>query len=186
MEDKMKIQIGVMGSAQDLNYGEELERLAEETGYQIASRGALLVFGAEKDYDSLSTAACRGAKKAGGLTIGVTYGRGKNIYQQDADIVICSGMERGGGREFVLAASCDALISISGGSGTLNELVVGYQLNIPLVAMRNTGGWSERLADTYFDARKRRLVVGAATPEEAAEIAVTLAKEYLGQFVRAK
>ncbi len=181
----MKIQIGVMGSAQDLNYGPELERIAEEVGYQLARRGAILVFGAEKDYDSLSTAACRGAKSAGGLTVGVTYGRGKDVYQQDADVVICSGMERGGGREFVLAASCDALIGISGGSGTLNELVVGYQLNIPLVVMEGTGGWSDKLANCYFDARKRRLVNGAKTPEEAAELAVKLGQDYLGQFLEA-
>lgn len=29
-------QIGVMGSCSDLNYSEEIERIAEETGYLIA------------------------------------------------------------------------------------------------------------------------------------------------------
>ncbi len=106
-----RLQIGVMGSAQDLNYSKRLEELAEEVGYWIARFGAILVFGAEKDYDSLSTAACRGAKKQGGLTIGFTYGREKDIYQKDADIIVVTGMERGGGREFVLAASCDCLHS---------------------------------------------------------------------------
>lgn len=180
----MKLQIGVMGSAQDLNYGSELEELAEKVGYELACRGAILVFGAEKDYDSLSTAACRGAKRAGGMTVGVTYGRGKAIYQKDADIVVCTGMERGGGREFVLAASCDALIGISGGSGTLNELVVAYQLNIPMVVLQGTGGWADRLANTYFDARQRRLVYGAKTPEEAAELAARMGQEYLNQFMK--
>lgn len=174
-----KLQIGVMGSAQDLNYSSRLEQLAEETGYWIAKAGAMLVFGAEKDYDSLSTAACRGAKNAGGVTIGVTYGRGKEIYQKDADIIVVSGMERGGGREFVLSASCDCLIAISGGSGTLNELVVAYQLGIPMVALKNTGGWSEKLADQYFDARKRLRVVGADTPKEAVEKAFVLGAGYL-------
>ncbi len=177
-----KLQIGVMGSAQDLLYPKELEKLAEEIGYWIAKGGALLVFGAEKDYDSLSTAACRGAKSAGGTTIGVTYGRGKDIYQRDADIIVVTGMERGGGREFVLAASCDALISVSGGSGTLNELVVGYQLAIPSVALRGTGGWSDRLADQYFDARKRFKVEGADTPKEAVEKAFVLGGNYIAKF----
>ena len=58
-----RLQIGVMGSAQDLNYGKSLEELAEEVGMWIAKSGSILVFGAEKDLDSLSTAACRGAKK---------------------------------------------------------------------------------------------------------------------------
>ena len=114
-----KLQIGVMGSAQDLNYTTELEALAEETGYWIAKAGAILVFGAEKDYDSLSTAACRGAKSEGGLTMGFTYGKGKDIYERNVDVVVVTGMERGGGREFVLASSCDGIIGISGGSGTL-------------------------------------------------------------------
>lgn len=111
MSNTRKLQIGVMGSAQDLNYSKDLEERAEEVGTLIAKGGAILVFGAEKDYDSLSTAACRGAKKEGGLTMGFTYGKGKDIYQKDADIIVVTGMERGGGREFVLASSCDCLHS---------------------------------------------------------------------------
>ena len=182
MEKTRKLQIGVMGSAQDLNYGKKLEELAEEVGYWIAKGGAILVFGAEKDYDSLSTAACRGAKKSGGMTMGVTYGKGKDIYQKDADIIIVSGMERGGGREFVLSATSDCLISISGGSGTLNELVVAYQLGIPMVALKNTGGWSDRLADQFFDARQRLKVIGVNTPKEAVESAFAQGSKYLDKF----
>lgn len=166
-------QIGVMGSAADLKYAKDLEWVAEQTGMYIAQAGATLMFGAERDYDSLSTAACRGAKRAGGLTIGVTYGKDLNDVIADyADVIIASGMERGGGREFVLALSCDAMIAISGGSGTLNELVVAYQANIPMVALTKTGGWSEKLAGEYFDARKRLLVEPARTPLEAVYIAM--------------
>ena len=182
MDNERRLQVGVMGSAQDLGYEKKIEELAEETGRWIAKSGGILVFGAEKDLDSLSTAACRGAKKESGLTIGVTYGRGKAIYQRDADIIIVTGMERGGGREFVLAASCDSLIAVGGGSGTLNELVVGYQLGIPCVALRGTGGWADMLADRYFDARERFKVEGANTPREAVEKAFDLGDKYLRQF----
>ena len=116
-----KLQIGVMGSMADLNYTKEFELAAEKIGELIAEKGGILFFGAEKDADSLSTAACRGAKKKGGLTVGVTYGKGKDIWQKDADIIIPTGLERGGGREMVLVLACDVVISISGGSGTLNE-----------------------------------------------------------------
>ena len=182
MLTERRLQIGVMGSAQDLNYSRNLEELAEEVGSWIARGGAILVFGAEKDYDSLSTAACRGAKKERGLTIGFTYGRGKDIYQKDADIIVVTGMERGGGREFVLAASCDCMIALSGGSGTLNELVVAYQLGIPMVALKGTGGWAEKLADQYFDARQRLKVIGADTPKEAVEIAFEQGGKYIAKF----
>ena len=46
-------------------------------------------------------------------------------------------------------------MAISGGSGTLNEITVAYQANIPVVVLGNTGGWSERLAGQYLDARER-------------------------------
>lgn len=104
-----------MGSCSDLNYSKEFEQIAEEVGYEVAQRGAVLFFGAEKDFDSLSTAACRGAKKAGGTTVGVTYGKGKDIVEENVDIIIVSGMERGGGRELNLVLSCDAIIAINGG-----------------------------------------------------------------------
>ena len=73
-----KLQIGVMGSAADTKYSKQVEKIAERLGELIAESGATLVFGAEKDTDSLSTAAWRGAKGKGGLTVGVTYGEHKN------------------------------------------------------------------------------------------------------------
>ena len=168
-----------MGSAADLNYESDLERIAEEVGGLVAQAGQILVFGAEKDYDSLSTAACRGAKKFNGLTVGVTYGKGKNIYQKDADIIICSGSERGGPRESVLVLSCDAIIGISGGSGTLTEYLVAYQANIPMIGMRGTGGVTDLFVDKYVDGRQRRKLLGADTPIEAVEIAIREGTIYL-------
>ena len=171
-----KLQIGVMGSAADLNYTKELEQLAERVGELVAENKCVLVFGAEKDYDSLSTAACRGAKRKGGLTVGITYNKGKDVYQKDADVIIATGLDRGGGREFVLALSCDVIIALSGGSGTLTELAIAYQADIPMIVIEGTGGWSDKLANQYFDDRKRRKVVGVKTPEEAVQLALSVGK----------
>lgn len=168
-----KIQIGVMGSAADLKYSADLEALAMEVGMYIAEKKCVLMFGAEKDCDSLSTAACRGAKKAGGMTIGVTYGKGMDVYDsENVDVIIASGLERGGGRELALVLSCDAIICISGGSGTLTEMVIAYQANIPIVALKGTGGWSNKLASQYIDDRKRLMVDAANSPREAVELAL--------------
>ena len=177
-----KFQIGVMGSMADLNYAKEFEKMAEQVGALIAERNGILFFGAEKDADSLSTAACRGAKSKGGLTVGVTYGKGKDIIQKDADIIIPSGLERGGGRELVLVLGCDAVIALSGGSGTLNELTVAYQADIPMVALKGLGGWADKLADQYIDGRNRRKVIGASTPAEAVEIAFREAETYRQKY----
>ncbi len=166
-----KYQIGVMGSAADLKYAKDLERTAEEIGVEVAKKNAVLLFGAEKDYDSLSTAACRGAKRTGGLTVGITYGKKGKTFE-DADVIIASGMERGGGRELNLVLSCDAIIAVNGGSGTLTEMVIAYQANIPIVVIENTGGWSAKMANQFFDARNRVKVLTAKTPKEAVEIAL--------------
>ena len=158
-----------MGSAQDLNYSDALRDLALELGREVARSGNIVVYGAEKDYDSLSTQAARGAKEAGGTTVGVTYGKGKDIWEQEGftDILIVTGLERGGGREFVLVNSCDAVIAISGGSGTLTEMAIAYQSNIPIVVMANTGGWAEKLGGTHIDSRNRIKAEIATTPKEA-------------------
>lgn len=180
MKIQRKFQIGVMGSAADLKYAKEVEQAAEKLGELIAKRNGILLFGAEKDSDSLSTAACRGAKAAGGMTVGVTYGKGKDIWEKDyADVLIPCGLERGGGRELVLVLACDAVISISGGSGTLTELAIAYQANIPMIALEGFGGWSDTLADTYFDGRKRRKVLKAQTAEEAVRLAFEEAEKTL-------
>jgi hypothetical protein len=173
-----KLQIGVMGSAADLKYSKQLEGLAEEIGYWVAKKGGVLVFGAEKDYDSLSTAACRGAKKARGLTLGVTYGKGLDIFEKkNVDIVIASGLERGGGRELALVLSCDAIIAVNGGSGTLTEIAIAYQANIPIVVLKDTGGWCEKLAGQYLDSRNRVKIEVANNPKSAVELAIKLTKK---------
>lgn len=172
-----KLQIGVMGSAADLKYAKEIEALAEKVGELIAQKGHIVVYGAEKDYDSLSTAASRGAKKAKGLTVGVTYGKGKDIFDlENTDVIISTGLDRGGGREFVLVNSCDVVIAISGGSGTLTELAIAYQSNIPMIVLEGTGGWSDKLANTFIDGRNRLKTIGVKTPEEAVAKALELAK----------
>ncbi len=190
-----QLQIGVMGSAADLKYenlqnlAEEIatnlkydnriQDLAEETGYWIAKNGATLLFGAEKDYDSLSTAACRGAKRGGGTTVGVTYGKGLNdtYEKENVDVIIASAQERGGGREAVLVTSCDGVIAISGGSGTLTEMAIAYQASRPIVALQGTGGWSDKLAGQYLDARNRILVEVAKSPKEAVELIIARVRE---------
>ena len=173
----MKLQIGVMGSAADTQYSKKCEQLAFEIGKHIAKSGNILVFGAEKDTDSLSTAAARGAKSQRGITVGVTYGKGKEIFDRAcADVIIASGLERGGGREFVMINSCNAIITVNGGSGTLTEMAIAYQSNIPIVVLENTGGWSDRLAGEYIDTRKRVKAVSAKTPKEAVQKALELAK----------
>lgn len=175
-----RLQVGVIGSCSDLNYSQAAEIFAIELGNLIAKCNYTLIFGAEKDIDSLPTAAAIAAKKAGGETVGVTYEKGLKIFSDKAaSIVIATGLVRGGGRETALMLSCDVVIAIAGGSGTLNEICVAYQANITVIAVPNFGGWSEKLAGTYLDDRNRFKVLSASTPKEALELAERTARERL-------
>jgi uncharacterized protein (TIGR00725 family) len=75
-----------------------------------------------------------------------------------------------------LVFSCDAIICINGGSGTLTEMLIAYQANIPIVVIKDTGGWSDRLAGQYIDDRKRIKVEVASTPEMAVRMAIDLSR----------
>ena len=132
-----KIQIGIMGSAADLKYSDDALNFAKELGKLIAKSGNILVYGAEKEYTSLSTEAAKIATKNGGITIGVAGGKSKKIFGKfRPTVLINSGLEIGGGREFTLVLSCDVIIAISGGSGTLTEMAIAYQAGIPIIVLK--------------------------------------------------
>ncbi len=162
-----------MGAGHDLEHSAKMEKLAFEVGKLIAESGNILVYGANKDQMTLPTEAARGAKGAGGLTVGITDGIGKKILNKDnTDVVIATGIEKGGGREFVLVNSCDVIITLSGGAGTLIEIAIAYEMGIPVIALSGTGGWSDKLAGEYLDARERVKIRPAKTPTEAVEMAI--------------
>ncbi len=102
--------------------------------------------------------------------------KSKKKKKKNVDIVIATGLERGGGRELVLSLSCDAIIALSGGSGTLVEIAIAYQANIPVVVLKNTGGWSDKLAGQYLGRRKRIKIESASSPKEAVKKALDLIK----------
>ena len=174
-----KIQIGVMGSAEDLNYSKEALEWAKEIGKEIANSNNILVYGAEKGYSSLSTNAAMEASKCGGITVGVTPGKKKDIYgEYRPTILIPCGLEMGGGREFTLVLSCDVVIAIGGGSGTLTEMAIAYQAGIPIVCLNKFDGWAKEMSNKYFDERKRLKCMEANNPKEAVELAIKLGEKY--------
>lgn len=174
-----KIQIGVMGSAEDLNYSKEALECAKEIGKEIAKSGNILVYGAEKEYSSLSTNAAMEASKYNGITLGVTPGKKKDIYgDYRPTIIVPCGLEIGGGREFTLVLSCDVIIAIGGGSGTLTEMAIAYQAGIPIVTINKFPGWAKEMSNKYFDERKRLKCNEASSAKEAVDLAIKLGIEY--------
>lgn len=163
-----QLQIGIMGSAADLNYGNDAENFAKELGHLIAESNNILVYGAEKEYSSLSTNAAIEASKYNGITVGITGTKSKKIWGDfKPTVLIPCGLEIGGGREFTLVLTCDVIIAIGGGSGTLTEMAIAYQAGIPIIVIDKFDGWAKKLSNKYIDDRKRLKCLKASTPQEA-------------------
>ena len=157
-----RIAVCAPGDATD----EELAA-AEEVGRLLAARGCTLVCGG---LGGAMAAACRGAKLAGGVTIGILPGYDEKAANPWIDHVVCTGL--GQARNAVVAATGQALIALGGGFGTLSEVALGLRLGRPVVLL---GGWAPVLAAEGARAvaeRQGHAITTAATPAEAVELAL--------------
>jgi len=154
----------------------EALKAAELVGANIAGAGAILITGG---LSGVMEAASRGAKRANGLVIGILPGFRKEDANKYVDVAITTGM--GWMRNTLTVRAADAVIMISGGIGTLNELTVAYQ-DKPTVVLEHTGGWSDRIREiayggTHLDESGSATLHFAATPEEAVDLALKLAAD---------
>src|SRR3954466_9210353 len=106
----MAIQVSVIGS------GAEHEENAEQVGRLLAERGCTVITGG---LGEVMAAAARGAKGAGGTTIGLLPGERRAEANEWIDHVVVTGL--GHARNLAVAASGDAVIAIGGSWGTLAE-----------------------------------------------------------------
>lgn len=156
-----KRQILVVGNNEN-GSTPELEKVAYETGLEIAKSGSVLITGG---LGGVMRAACHGAKDADGLTVGIIPQNDPSFANEYCDIVIPSGI--GLARDFLNALSADGVIIIGGGSGTLSETCAAYMHKKPIVAIKNTGGIADMFTDKYLDHRQNVKIVGVDSPKEA-------------------
>jgi len=67
----------------------------------------------------------------------------------------------------MLILSCDGIIALGGGAGTLQELTIAYRNKKPVVILDINYGWASKLKGSYLDERKNEKFVVATNPEEA-------------------
>jgi uncharacterized protein (TIGR00725 family) len=154
----------------------EALRAAELVGANIAGAGAILITGG---LSGVMEAASRGAKRANGLVIGMLPGFKKDDANRYVDVALTTGM--GWMRNTLVVRAADAVIMISGGIGTLNELTIAYQ-DKPTIVLEGTGGWSDRIRDIayrgkHLDESGSASLHFATTPEEAVDRAIALAAD---------
>ena len=172
MKTNKTLQIGVVGYAANDEYTKgggpttNNLKLAEEVGSLLAKQDAIVITGGK---GGIMEYAAKGAKKNGGTTIGVVKGKQRFTSNSYTDIEVISGMEADGMDELTLVLMSDALIVIGGGAGTLQEIAIAYRNNKPIVVLKDTGGWADKVANTYLDERNRVKIEVADTPEDAVE-----------------
>jgi uncharacterized protein (TIGR00725 family) len=138
------VQVAVIGS------GREHEARAEEVGRLLAERGCVVVTGG---LDEVMEAASRGAKGAGGTTIGILPGESRAEANRWVDHAVVTGI--GHARNLAVVASGDAVIAVGGSWGTLAEIGFASRLGRPVVVLEP--GWAIEGVET------------AGRPEEAVE-----------------
>jgi uncharacterized protein (TIGR00725 family) len=140
-------QVAVIGS------GAEHEGRAEEVGRLLAERGVTVVCGGRGE---VMAGAARGAKSAGGTTLGILPGETRADANEWIDHVVVTGI--GHARNLAVVASGDAVIAVGGRYGTLSEIGLALTLGRRVVILEP--GWE-------VDGALR-----AATPTEAVELAL--------------
>jgi uncharacterized protein (TIGR00725 family) len=124
-----KIQIGVIGAGLCT---EKQAYAAFRVGREIALQNAVLVCGG---LGGVMEAACRGAKDAGGITVGLLPTSRKDDANPYVDIIIVTNM--GHARNSIVAHSSDVLIAVGGEYGTLSEIALGLKIGKPVVTLEN-------------------------------------------------
>jgi uncharacterized protein (TIGR00725 family) len=131
----MAIQVSVIGSGVE---------------HEQRERGCTVICGGRGE---VMAAAARGAKSAGGTTIGILPGVDRHGGNEWLDHEIVTGI--GHARNLAVAASGDAVIAVGGSWGTLSEISFAAMLGRPVVILEPghaVGG-----------------IPRASTPEEAVE-----------------
>jgi hypothetical protein len=137
---------------------------AEEVGRLLAENGAVVVCGG---LNGVMEAVSRGARQAGGRTIGILPGDDHESANQWIDTSIPTGL--GYARNTVVVKTGDAVIAIAGAFGTLSEIGHAVADNKTVVGLNTWELSREGAADAA--------IVVADTPAAAVELAIAAAKE---------
>ncbi len=123
----------------------DIGRLAIDQGFRIVCGGM----------DGVMQAAAQGAHASERYREGDTIGIGMSYRGKDVnpwiDVVVPTGL--GFSRNMLVVASGDVVVAIGGGSGTLSEIALAWQIQRPILAYTSSSGWAGKLGGISLDAR---------------------------------
>ena len=177
----LKYKICISGSAVTEGAPGDTVAKTELLGRLIAERGMILVTGATT---GIPYWAAKGAKEAGGFVVGfspaatkVAHVKSYRLPLDYHDIIVYTGFEYSG-RNLILTRSADAVITISGRVGTLNEFTIAFEDQKPQGVLTETGGTETMLPEILKRAhRGSGKVVFESDPAKLLDQVVAMIKE---------
>ena len=134
----------------------KLRDMAAEIGKYVAENDGVIVCGG---MGGIMEGGARGAKEAGGVTIGILPTDDKNDANEFIDYIIPSGF--GEARNILVVRTADVIVAFPGKFGTLSEMAFALQAGKPVISVN---AW--KLGDDIHQVE---------TPQEAAKLAMELA-----------
>lgn len=127
MNTEKKPVIAVVGAGK---CSKKLRDMAAIVGKYVAENGGVLMCGG---MGGIMEGAARGAKEAGGVTIGILPTDDKNDANEFIDYVIPSGF--GEARNLLVVRSADVVVAFPGKFGTLSEMAFAMQAQKPVISV---------------------------------------------------
>ena len=125
-----QLYVAVVGAGVD---APETHEVAEAVGRGLAEAGAVVVCGG---LGGVMAAACRGAKSAGGTTVGILPGEHRAEANEWVDVAVATGL--GEARNVLVVRAADAVVAVGGEWGTLSEIAFAMKTGKPVVGV---GTW---------------------------------------------
>jgi len=179
---KLKYKICVSGAAETGHCAPNALEMAKEVGREIIRQNGILVTGATI---GIPYWAAKGAKEEGGISIGLSPAATEIEHLKKYrlpidffDLIIYTGFEYSG-RNLLLTRASDAVITICGRMGTLNEFTIAFEDRKPQGVLLGTGGVADMLEDIVEEAHKSsaNVVYGKDPRELVAAVIKLIEKE---------
>ena len=176
-----KYKICVSGAAESTHCSSETLALAEEIGREIVRQNCVLVTGATS---GVPYWAAKGAKEEGGISIGlspaaseISHIKTYKLPTDYFDLIIYTGFDYSG-RNLFLIRSSDAIITICGRMGTLNEFTIAFEDRKPQGVVLGTGGAADTIKEIVEKMhRGNGKIVYESDPKKLVKEVIELIKE---------
>jgi len=146
----MTYKIAVSGAAETGHCSPGVLELAKDVGREIVKQGGIVITGATS---GIPYWAAIGAKEAAGMVIGlspaaseIAHIKSYKLPTDYHDLIIYTGFDYAG-RNLLLTRSADAVITVCGRMGTLNEFTIAFEDKKPIGVLIGSGGTADMVRD---------------------------------------